>query len=95
MAAVAEECSNGKANQTTVTAKAEQLPSNPDDILFSVDSKPPWYIVIAYALQVRFPFCCSKNLGVFKANLELSEKSVTPQVFAVEIKLILIGLNKY
>ena len=54
---VVEDYWNGKVNDTTdikpVHVRTTQMQSTNDEILYGISSAPPWYLVIAYALQVR------------------------------------------
>jgi len=63
---VVEDYRNGKVTDTTdmkpVHVRTAQMQSTNDEILYGISSAPPWYIVIAYALQVR----------VLRPKLELS-----------------------
>ena len=58
VAVLMEECCNGKVagsedtdDVTPVDGAARMQPTN-NEILFGVASTPPWYLVIAYAMQV-------------------------------------------
>jgi len=52
-----EECRNGTickgANTGSTVNGTPRMPLSNNEILFGINSSPPWYLVVAYALQVR------------------------------------------
>ena len=59
VAMTVEECCNGKVIKSADTESVKSLngeaetASKHNEILFGINATPPWYLVIAYALQVR------------------------------------------